>query len=142
MEKIVSLSAEMTEKLGYELAGSLKTGDFVAMFGDLGAGKTAFTRGIAKRLCPGARVQSPTYTIVNEYKGSIPVFHFDMYRVDCEETLYSTGYFDYLGTGVCVVEWSENIREFIPERCITVTIEYDRSSGDDNKRIITIEDNR
>lgn len=137
---IVTASCEETENAGYELAKTLSVGDFVAMFGDLGAGKTAFVRGMAKFLCPGARVQSPTYTIVNEYRGNVPLFHFDMYRVDSEETLYSTGFFDYLGAGVVAAEWCENIINFIPESHVSVTI--NRSPDGENVRTITIEDKR
>ena len=138
---IVTFSSEETENAGYELAKTLKCGDFVAMFGDLGVGKTAFTRGVARYISPGARVQSPTYTIVNEYKGNPRLFHFDMYRIDGEEALYSTGFFDYIEEGICISEWCENIENFIPENHIKVTIEKDFSSQNADKRIITIEDN-
>ena len=85
---ITTYSAEQTEREGERLAGVLRSGDFVAMYGDLGVGKTAFVRGMARYLCPDARVQSPTYTVVNEYRGKIPLYHFDMYRIDGEESLY------------------------------------------------------
>lgn len=139
---IITHSANETENVGYELAQTLAIGDFVAMFGDLGVGKTAFVRGVAKFLCPGARVQSPTYTIVNEYRGKIPLFHFDMYRIDSEETLYTTGFFDYAESGVCIAEWCENIIDNIPKKCINIKIEKDLLSNDEDKRIITIEDKR
>lgn len=142
MKKIITYSSAETENVGAELAKTLKTGDFVAMYGDLGVGKTAFIRGIAKELCPAARVQSPTYTIVNEYRGDVPLFHFDMYRIDSEETLYATGFFDYAEHGVIAAEWCENIKDFVPENSVFVTIEKDLSSGDENKRIITVEDKR
>ena len=135
-------SAEQTENIGESFAKDLKAGDFVAMFGDLGVGKTAFVRGMAKYLCPAARVQSPTYTIVNEYRGAIPMYHFDMYRVDGEETLYATGFFDYLEHGVCVAEWCENIEEFIPENAIFVKIEKTNDISNPDIRMITIEDKR
>lgn len=103
------------------------------MKGDLGAGKTAFVRGMAKYLCPKARVQSPTYTIVNSYGGKIPLYHFDMYRIDGEESLYSTGFFDYLDAGgICAVEWSEKIEDFLPDDCYTVTIE---KTGEETREI-------
>lgn len=140
MKITVTHSCEETENLGFELAKQLASGDFIAMFGDLGAGKTAFVRGMAKYLCPRARVQSPTYTIVNEYSGSIPLYHFDMYRVDSEETLYSTGFFDYLGSGVVAAEWCENIVDFMPEKYISIKIEH--SAENENDRIISIEDKR
>jgi tRNA threonylcarbamoyladenosine biosynthesis protein TsaE len=98
MKKIIFTSTtEETELAGKEFAASLSLGDFVAMRGDLGVGKTAFIRGMAQHLAPRARVQSPTYQIVNEYRGGkIPFYHFDMYRIDDEDSLTSTGYFDYI----------------------------------------------
>lgn len=123
IKEYLSSSAEETEMIGYEFAKSLHGGDFVAMRGDLGAGKTAFTRGAARFLCPDARVTSPTYTVVNTYKGNIPLYHFDMYRIDGEESLYSTGFFDYLDSGgICIAEWSEKIEEFIPSGAYFVEI--------------------
>ena len=143
MKKILTtFSSSETENCGYELAKTLKKGDFVAMFGDLGVGKTAFVRGMARYLCPDARVQSPTYTIVNEYRGDVPLFHFDMYRVDGEETLYATGFFDYHDRGVCVAEWCENIAEYIPENSVYVEIKKDADAENENKRTISIEDKR
>lgn len=142
IKKIITYSPAETENVGAKLAKTLKKGDFVAMYGDLGVGKTAFIRGMAKELCPASRVQSPTYTIVNEYRGDMPLFHFDMYRIDSEETLYATGFFDYAERGVIAAEWCENIEEFVPDDSIRVKIEKDLSSGDENKRIITIEDKR
>ena len=137
---ITTYSYTETEDCGALIAKTLKKGDFVAMFGDLGVGKTAFVRGMARTLCPGARVQSPTYTIVNEYKGDVPLFHFDMYRIDGEETLYATGFFDYQDKGICVAEWCENIVGFIPEKCVRV--EISKTGANENERIITIEDER
>ena len=132
--KIKTSSAEETENVGFEFAKKLAPGDCIAMKGDLGAGKTAFVRGMAKLLCPGTRVQSPTYTIVNSYRGKIPLYHFDMYRVSGWEDLYSTGFFDYLEQGgVIAAEWSENIENALPENTITVT--FDRL-GDEKREII------
>ena len=107
----LSASCEDTEKIAFEFAKELKQGDFIAFFGDLGSGKTAFTRGVAQYLCPEARVTSPTFAIVNEYLGGkIPVFHFDMYRILDDDNLFSTGFYDYFDRdGVLAVEWSENI---------------------------------
>ncbi len=133
--KITSESAEETEKAGFEFAKRLSPGDFVAMKGELGAGKTAFVRGMAAYLCPGERVSSPTYTIVNVYRGKIPLCHFDMYRIDGEESLYSTGFFDYQdGGSICVAEWSEKIIGFIPDNCFEVSI----SKLGENERLIEI----
>lgn len=127
-----------TFNLGFEFAKQLNNGDFVAFFGDLGVGKTAFIRGIASNICPNVRVQSPTYTIVNTYKGDKTLYHFDMYRIDDEDSLYSTGYFDYLSyPGIVLVEWSEKITDFIPQEHYKITIE--KITCDENKRKITIE---
>ena len=135
MEYITNSPAE-TEALGKELAKELKCGDFVAMFGDLGVGKTAFVRGVASVLCPDVRVQSPTYTIVNAYRGKIPLYHFDMYRILDEDMLYDIGWDDYLdGDAVLLIEWSENIADALPDDCVTVEILH----GDtENSRMITI----
>jgi len=102
-------SAEETERLGQRLGETLRGGEVVAYLGELGAGKTAFTRGLARGLGISMRVTSPTYTIVNEYTGGrLPLFHFDMYRLGSEEELFDIGWEDYLARGgVCAVEWSE-----------------------------------
>jgi tRNA threonylcarbamoyladenosine biosynthesis protein TsaE len=112
MEYITS-SPEETEKLGAALGRILKPGTVIAYSGDLGAGKTAFTRGIARGLGILEPVTSPTYTIVNEYDtGRLPLFHFDMYRLHSSEDLWDIGWEDYLErNGVCAVEWSENVAD-------------------------------
>ena len=93
-------------------------------FGNLGSGKTAFVRGVASVLCKGAHVSSPTYAIVNEYRGDIPVFHFDMYRISDEGELYSIGFYDYMDEdAILVIEWSENIADFFYDNNITITFE-------------------
>jgi tRNA threonylcarbamoyladenosine biosynthesis protein TsaE len=136
--EIITKSAEETENVGATFAKALNAGDFVAMFGDLGAGKTAFVRGAMKTLSDSARVQSPTYTIVNEYPARIPVYHFDMYRIDDEDSLYSIGYYDYLESGgICFAEWCEKIEPYLPEAYYTVTIR--KCADDPDKRIITIQ---
>ena len=135
-----SHSTEETEKIAAEFAKLLDTGkpEFVAMFGDLGVGKTAFVRGVASVLANGARVKSPTFTVVNEYHGDkLPLYHLDVYRIEDEDDLYSVGFFDYLQKGVLIVEWSENILDSIPRDAYRVTIE--RSPLGENERIITIE---
>ena len=139
MKKILfTTTTEETELAGEEFAATLELGDFVAMRGDLGVGKTAFIRGMAKALAPRARVQSPTYQIVNEYRGGkIPFYHFDMYRIDDEDSLYSIGYYDYLENGgICFAEWCEKIEPYLPETYYTVTIR--KCAEDTDKRIITI----
>ena len=119
----LSHSEQETEALGASLARQLKAGDVVAYRGDLGAGKTAFTRGLARGLGCAGRVTSPTFTIVNEYEGEIPLFHFDLYRLGDEEELWDIGWEDYVSRGaVCAVEWSESFPEALPPDCVTVTI--------------------
>ncbi|MBQ8403099.1 MAG: tRNA (adenosine(37)-N6)-threonylcarbamoyltransferase complex ATPase subunit type 1 TsaE [Clostridia bacterium] len=133
---IFTHSTEETELAGQDFALNLEKGDFVAMRGDLGVGKTAFIRGMARCLAPKARVQSPTYQIVNEYRGGeFPFYHFDMYRIDDEDSLLSTGYFDYIENGVCAVEWSEKIEDFLPEEYYVVTI-LKRPDNVDSREII------
>ena len=132
----ISNSPVETEKIGFALGQMLTAGAIVAYRGDLGAGKTAFTRGLARGLGYGDAVTSPTYTIVNEYLGGrLPLFHFDMYRLSSADDLWAIGWDDYLERGgVCAVEWSENVDDAM-ENAIYVTIE---KTGDESRRI-TIE---
>ena len=127
---------EQTEALGQALGQKLRGGEVIAFQGDLGAGKTAFTRGVALGLGAKEQVTSPTYTIVNEYlSGKYPLFHFDMYRLASSDDLFDIGWEDYLDRGgICAVEWSENVA-YAMENAIIVTIE---KLGDDARRI-TIE---
>ena len=135
MEYITKSPAE-TEAVGAALAKVLRPGTVIAYRGDLGAGKTAFTRGLAKGLGVKESVTSPTYTIVNEYlSGAMPLFHFDMYRLGSEDELFDIGWEDYLERGgVCAVEWSENVWGAM-EEAIVVTI----SRLDEDTRNIQIE---
>ena len=136
--QITTHSADETQALGQRLAKRLLPGDVIAYFGDLGAGKTALTRGIAQGLGVTDLVTSPTYTIVNEYlTGRIPLFHFDMYRLGSSDELFDIGWEDYLTRGgVCAVEWSENVEDAL-QGAIRVTIEKDPFEAD--TRRITIE---
>ena len=133
-----SSSVEETEALGRALAQRLAPGAVVAFTGDLGAGKTAFVRGMAQGLGIAQRVTSPTFTIVNEYEGGrLPLFHFDMYRLGSADELFDIGWEDYLARGgVCAVEWSENVSDALEEGCLRVDIR--RGERDDQRRI-TIE---
>ncbi|MDY6016497.1 MAG: tRNA (adenosine(37)-N6)-threonylcarbamoyltransferase complex ATPase subunit type 1 TsaE [Oscillospiraceae bacterium] len=130
-------SAAETEKIGCLLGKTLPDGSVVAMFGELGAGKTAFTRGLAAGMGINCDVSSPTFALVNEYRGAErTLYHFDMYRISGWDDLYSTGYFDYLEAGGClIIEWSENIEAVLPQDCIRVTISKTENS---NERIIEI----
>ena len=137
--EFITNSPEETEKIGERLAQKLAPGTVLAYRGDLGAGKTAFTRGLARGLGYREPVTSPTYTIVNEYLGGrLPLFHFDMYRLQSDDDLWDIGWEDYLDRGgVCAVEWSENVREALPPDAVTVTIA--RCPENDGWRSITIE---
>ena len=136
MEYITHSPAE-TEELGCRLGRTLRPGTVVAYFGGLGMGKTAFTRGLAQGLGCRGRVTSPTFTIVNEYDGPTPLFHFDMYRLPDADALFDIGWEDYLDRGgVCAVEWSENVRDALPPDAVTVTIA--RCPENDGWRTITI----
>ena len=136
MERIISNSPAETEKIGETLAQSLKGTEVIALFGGLGMGKTAFTRGLCKGLGVDDGVSSPTFALVNEYSGKFNIYHFDMYRVTTWDDLYSTGFFDYLDTGVLVIEWSENIEGALPDNALKITIS--RGENDD-QRIFEIE---
>ena len=131
---IVETHAEReTEDAGERLAKCLHAGAVVALYGDLGAGKTAFVRGMARGLELREQVSSPTFTIVNEYPGTPALFHFDMYRLKNAEELYAIGWDDYLARdGIVVTEWTENVEEAIPADAVRVTIER---TGDTGRRI-------
>lgn len=133
---LISKSAEETEKIGAEFAKTLEPDAFVAMYGYLGAGKTAFVRGMASVLVPNAFVSSPTYTIVNEYHADDGkrFCHFDMYRITDDDDLYSIGFYDYHDC-VIAVEWSENIPFALPDEYYKVTI----TASENNERAIEIE---
>lgn len=140
MKKIITTKTpEETERVGAELAKTLTASEkkyFVALYGDLGAGKTVFVRGFTGIVSPGSRVKSPTYTIVNEYrKGKIPVFHFDLYRIGSTDELDGFGFEEYVENGLCIAEWSENLGDMLPENLIRVTIE----KAGESERIITID---
>jgi len=131
--EFITHSPQETEKVGQALAAVLKPGTVLAYEGDLGAGKTAFTRGLARGLGATEQVTSPTYTIVNEYlSGRMPLFHFDMYRLSSSDDLWDIGWEDYLDRGgVCAVEWSENVADAM-DGAIRVRIE---KTGEDTRRI-------
>ena len=110
---------------------------FVALYGDLGVGKTAFTRGFTSAVAPAARVKSPTFALVHEYKGDLgTVFHFDMYRIESEDELYSIGFYDYWDRkGICLTEWSENIEYALPDAYLRVEIVKDSTTELDSRTL-------
>ena len=133
MPSYISNNEQETEALGERLARDLPGGSVVAMYGDLGAGKTAFVRGMARGLGLDCRVSSPTFTIVNEYLGDRELIHFDMYRLSGADELFEIGWEDYLSRGaICAVEWSENVQNAFFGDEITVTIE---KLGDTERKI-------
>lgn len=137
MEWITNCEQE-TEQLGERVGRVLKAGTVIAYTGDLGAGKTAFTRGLARGLEIPERVTSPTFNIVNEYEGGrLPLFHFDMYRLGSSDELFDIGWEDYLARGgVCAVEWSENVEDALEEDPVRIDI---RRGENDSQRCICIE---
>ena len=142
LKEIITNSPEETEAVGFELAemirDDLSLPSFVALYGDLGVGKTAFVRGFTKVFSPSALVRSPTFALVNEYptKSGRRVFHFDMYRITDEDDLYSIGYDDYLARdAIILTEWSENIPFALPECYIEVVIEKDDVTSPDSRLI-------
>lgn len=139
--EFITRSPQETERLGAALAQYLLPGDVLAYTGDLGAGKTAFTRGLAAGLGITDRVTSPTYTVVNEYlSGRLPLFHFDMYRLHSADELFDIGWEDYLTRGgVCAVEWSENVEEALED---PIRVELRKVNDDPEQRVISIEGGR
>lgn len=126
--RLTSGSTEETEAIGAALAEQMLSDaslpHFVALYGDLGVGKTAFIRGFTSRISPNARVKSPTFSLVHEYRGeALSVFHFDLYRIEEEDELYSIGFYDYLDRrGICLTEWSEKIEYALPDAYLRVEI--------------------
>jgi tRNA threonylcarbamoyladenosine biosynthesis protein TsaE len=132
--KYISNCEQDTAKIGTDLAKNLKKGDVVAFYGDLGVGKTAFIKGFVSHF-GDALVQSPTFTIVNEYEGTIPLYHFDAYRINADDWM-GCGFDEYLfGKGICLIEWAENVEEILPENTVSVTISKNMDKGDDYREI-------
>lgn len=133
MIEVYSHSPEETECFGEKLGAVLKGGEVISYFGGLGMGKTRFTAGLARGMGIDADVSSPTFALVHEYGGAIPLCHFDMYRINTFEDLCSTAFFDYLDNGsVIAVEWSENIENFLPEEKL-IRIEFSRGENDGDR---------
>lgn len=137
MTRFISESTSQTEQFAQKIGALVSGGTVIAFFGGLGAGKTSFTRGLAKGMGIDCDVSSPTFAIVNDYGGKPPLVHFDMYKVESWNDLYSSGFFDYLDMGaVLAVEWSENIESALPENTVRVCIDKGET---ENQRIITVE---
>lgn len=133
-----SESPRQTARIGGQLATWLEPGDTVQVSGDLGAGKTCFIQGICAGLCIDEPVTSPTFTLVNEYDGRVPVAHFDLYRLDKPESVLDLGFDEYVDTCVCLVEWGDKFPEIMPACAITVHIEI----GDGTERLLEISGDR
>lgn len=134
--KIITKSQQETENFAKEIGKKLKGDEIIALYGDLGVGKTVFTRGLVSYFGTKNAVTSPTFTLVNEYVApKFKIYHFDMYRIKSLEDLESTGFFDYMYRGVFVIEWSENIENYLPKETIKIYIEKNEN---DSERIITL----
>ncbi len=133
---VETLSPEETRLKGSEFSHRLKPGDIVCVFGDLGAGKTTFIRGVCHGLEVFSPVTSPTFTLINEYRGRMPVYHFDFYRIEKPEEAEMLGLDDYFnGEGVCLIEWPERIRPLLPPERYEVHLQWDEGRGADCRRI-------
>ena len=137
MQEYLTHSEAETEQAGADFARALPDGKVVAMYGELGSGKTAFVRGMARGMGLTCRVSSPTFTIVNEYEGPRELIHFDMYRLGSSDELFDIGWDDYLArSGVCAVEWSERVSDALPDD--TIYVDIARGEEDENTRTITV----
>ena len=139
-KEIYTNSPEETEAFGAEVARYINEDAsaprFIALYGDLGVGKTAFVRGLASVIAPNSIVRSPTFAIVNEYRAQkSSLFHFDMYRIEDEDELYSIGFYDYLDRGICVVEWSENIPYALPDSYLKIEMAKPSPTKPDERKL-------
>ena len=133
-----SYTPKDTFRIAYEMGRQIKPGEVICLNGDLGTGKTLFSQGFAKGLGIEDRVNSPTFTIVQQYdEGRMPLYHFDVYRIEDSEEMDEIGFADMIyGDGVCLIEWAERINDILPERYISVTIGKDLKKGFDYRRIV------
>ena len=137
--KYISNSYEETKDIAAVFALTLQAGDVICMYGDLGVGKTAFVQGLAKGLDIDDHITSPTFTIVNEYAGRMPLYHFDVYRIADSDEMYEIGYEEYVyGEGISVIEWPQLISDILPQKRYDITISKDYDKGE-NYRLIEIE---
>jgi len=131
-----SYSPQQTEEIAYSIGKTLKPGEVICLSGELGAGKTAFTRGLVKAFDVKEPVTSPTFTIVNEYDGILPVYHFDVYRINDVEEMFEIGFEEYIyGNGISIIEWPEHIKEILPASYINVTIRKNLDIGEQYRSI-------
>lgn len=136
--QFISNSPDETQAFAADMAKRLKSGDVLCLYGDLGAGKTAFVQGLAKGLGIDEPITSPTFTIVNEYEGRLPLYHFDVYRIADSDEMYEVGFDEYVyGEGVSVIEWPQLIADILPERRFDIEIKKDLEKGE-NYREITV----
>lgn len=136
MEKWTTRSPEETRRVGRALAKRLCAGDVVALMGDLGCGKTAFVKGVVDGFGDGEQVVSPTFTLVNEYDGTLPIYHFDVYRLDNPSPEECDWMDDYLfGEGICLIEWAERVEAVLPRETLRITFAKDPSRGEDYREI-------
>ncbi len=136
--QFISNSPDETQAFAADMAKRLKAGDVLCLYGDLGAGKTAFVQGLAKGLGIDEPITSPTFTIVNEYEGRLPLYHFDVYRIADSDEMYEVGFDEYVyGEGVSVIEWPQLIADILPERRFDIEIKKDLEEGE-NYREITV----
>ena len=140
-EKMIESRSEAdTFAVGRGLGESAKSGDIFLLDGDLGVGKTVFAKGVAAGLGIDEPVVSPTFTIVHEYEGRLPLYHFDVYRIADPDEMYEIGFDEYLyGDGVCLIEWPSQVEELLPEEAVRITIEKDMKNGPDYRRITIAE---
>ncbi len=130
-----SFSPEETEKIAKTFAEDLKTGDVICLNGELGVGKTAFTKGLCDALGVTDYVTSPTYTIINRYSADIPIFHIDAYRIEDSDEMYEIGFEDCLAEGICIIEWSVMIEDILPKNRIEISIKRDIAIGENYREI-------
>ena len=131
-----TFSAEETQDIGRQLGEGAKAGDIYCLNGDLGVGKTVFTKGFALGLNINEHITSPTFTIVNEYEGRLKLYHFDVYRIEDEDEMYEIGLDEYLfGDGVCLIEWADIIKGLLPDNAVQISISKDLEKGPDYRKI-------
>ena len=139
MEKVVkTASPQETQSLGETLGKKMKQGDVIALIGDLGTGKTCLTQGIARGIgiAPNDVVSSPSYILINEYNGNIPIYHIDLYRIETYEEIADLGLSEYInGDGICIIEWADRMEEDLPDTCTKIYLTWE----DENTRSITIQ---